>query len=55
MKYKVVLSTVRIFEPIFIAALQAIYSLSIDQFFLGNQFVSSNNDTTFAWYSNCGG
>ena len=31
------------------------YSISIEQHFLGNQFVSSTNDTDFAWYSKCGG
>ena len=31
------------------------YSLSIDQRFLDNQFVSSMNDTDFSWYSKCGG
>ena len=54
MKFEVVLSTYRIFETIFYCSV-ASYSLSIEQYFLDENFVSSKNDTGFAWYSKCGG
>ena len=54
MKSQVVLSTGGIFGTIFYCIVTS-YSLSIEQRFLDNQFVSSVNDTDFAWYSNCGG
>ena len=54
MKYQLVLSTGGIFENIFYCSVIR-YSLSIEQNFLDNQFVSSTNDTDFCWYSKCGG
>ena len=54
MKFQVVLSTGRIFEAIFYLSVTR-YSLSIEKRFLGNKCVSITNDTSFAWYSKCGG
>ena len=51
---QVVISTSRIFETIFYCSVTS-YSLSVDQSLLDNNFVSSKNDTDFAWYSKCGG
>ena len=54
MKSQVVISTGRIFETIYYFIITS-YPLSIEKRFLYNQFVSSTNDTDFAWYSKYGG
>ena len=51
-KFQVFLSTGGIFD--FFCSVTS-YSLSIEQRFLDEQFVSSVNDTGFAWYSKCVG
>ena len=53
MKYQVVISTVGIFKTIFYWRVTS-YSLSIDNNFLGDHFVSRTNDTDFSLYSKCG-
>ena len=54
MKYQLVFSKWGIFETIYYHIVTS-YSLSTDQCFLNNQFVSSKNGTDFSWYSKCGG
>ena len=51
---QVVISTGGIFATIFYCD-ATIYSPSIEQSFLDNQFLSSANDTGFDWYSKYGG
>ena len=53
MKSQVVLSTSGVFENIFYCSVTS-FSLSAEQVFLDNHFVSITNDTGFAWYSKCG-
>ena len=53
MKFQVLLSTGGVFETFIFS--DTSYSLSIEQHLLDNPFVSSANDTGFAWYSKYGG
>ena len=54
MKFQLVLSTGDIFETIFYCIITS-YSLSIEDRFLDNHFVSSTNYTGVSWYSKCRG